>query len=191
MSLQCGRFNSNTMQCDKWQSNLYRESKLCALNIVIVQHPFNSVLNDCKCIHGKESLIPQNVQMFDSTPHYPIKKWPKSRTLVHTICWFCPVNRRYRLKEGGSPLIYRHMGVGQELTNGVKGVGHVFPFTLKLKNSPPPPHINNGRSLIRECPVFLTFSPIVFSTWLVQIFQILYTQLVLPLLPRIQNRITS
>ena len=43
------------------------------------------------------------------------------------------MNRRYRFKGGGSPLIYHHLGVGQELTNGVKGVGHVFSFTLKLK----------------------------------------------------------
>ena len=39
------------------------------------------------------------------------------------------------------------MGVGQELTNGLKGVGHVFSFMLKRKKSPPPPHINNDRSL--------------------------------------------
>ena len=39
------------------------------------------------------------------------------------------------------------MGVGQELTNGLKGVGHVFSFMLKQKKSPPPPHINNDRSL--------------------------------------------
>ena len=42
------------------------------------------------------------------------------------------------------------MGVGQELTNGVKGVGHVFSFSLKLKIPPPnhpPPDINNDRSL--------------------------------------------
>ena len=39
------------------------------------------------------------------------------------------------------------MGVGQELTNGLKGVGHVFSFLLKQKKSPPPPHINNDRSL--------------------------------------------
>ena len=46
------------------------------------------------------------------------------------------------------------MGVGQELTNGLKGVGHVFSFMLKQKNPPQPPpphthtHINNDRSLI-------------------------------------------
>ena len=39
------------------------------------------------------------------------------------------------------------MGVGQELTNGLKGVGHVFSFMLKQKKSPPTPHINNDRSL--------------------------------------------
>ena len=43
------------------------------------------------------------------------------------------------------------MGVGQELTNGLKGVGHVFSFMLKQKKSPtplpPPPHINNDQSL--------------------------------------------
>ena len=48
----------------------------------------------------------------------------------------------------GSPLIKSYMGVGQELTNRLKGVGHVFSFMLKPKNSPPPPtHINNDRSL--------------------------------------------
>ena len=36
------------------------------------------------------------------------------------------------------------MGVGQELTNGLKGVAHVFSFMLKQKN---PPHINKNRSL--------------------------------------------
>ena len=41
------------------------------------------------------------------------------------------------------------MGVGQELTNGLKGVGHVFSFMQKQKKSPPPPHINNDRSLNR------------------------------------------
>ena len=39
------------------------------------------------------------------------------------------------------------MGVGQELTNGLEGVGHVFSFMVKQKKSPPPPHINNDRSL--------------------------------------------
>ena len=39
------------------------------------------------------------------------------------------------------------MGVGQELTNGLEGVGHAFSFMLKQKKSPPPPHINNDRSL--------------------------------------------
>ena len=41
------------------------------------------------------------------------------------------------------------MGVGQELTNRLKGVGHVFSFMLKQKNPPPPAHthINNDRSL--------------------------------------------
>jgi len=37
--------------------------------------------------------------------------------------------------------------MGQELTNGLKGVGHVFSFMLKQKKSPSPPHINNDRSL--------------------------------------------
>ena len=40
-------------------------------------------------------------------------------------------------------------GVGQELTNGLKGVGHVFSFMLK-KKIPPTPHINNDRSLTIE-----------------------------------------
>ena len=39
------------------------------------------------------------------------------------------------------------MGVGQELTNGFKRVGHVFSFMLKQKKIPPTPHINNDRSL--------------------------------------------
>ena len=40
------------------------------------------------------------------------------------------------------------MGVGQELTNGLKRVGHIFSFMLKPKKCPPPAHINiNGRSL--------------------------------------------
>ena len=39
------------------------------------------------------------------------------------------------------------MGVGQELTNALEGVGHVFSFMLKQKKSPLPPHINNDRSL--------------------------------------------
>ena len=48
----------------------------------------------------------------------------------------------------GSPLIKSYMGVGQELTNRLKGVGHVFSFMLKQKIPPPPPtHINNDRSL--------------------------------------------
>ena len=53
------------------------------------------------------------------------------------------------------------MGVGQELTNGLKGVGHVFSFMLKQKKSPPPPHINNDRSpshqLVWYCPQFSLF----------------------------------
>ena len=40
------------------------------------------------------------------------------------------------------------MGVGQELTNGLKGVGHVFSYMLKQKKSP---HINNDRSLNPGC----------------------------------------
>ena len=47
----------------------------------------------------------------------------------------------------GSPLIKSYMGVGQELTNRLKGVGHVFSFMLKQKNPPPPTYINNDRSL--------------------------------------------
>ena len=49
----------------------------------------------------------------------------------------------------GSPLIKSYMGVGQELTNRLKGVGQVFSFMLKQKNPPPPPHThtNNDRSL--------------------------------------------
>ena len=41
------------------------------------------------------------------------------------------------------------MGVGQELTNGLKEVDHVFSFMIKQKKSPhpPPPHINNDRPL--------------------------------------------
>ena len=39
------------------------------------------------------------------------------------------------------------MGVGQELTNGFKRVGHVFSFMLKQKKIPPRPHINNDRFL--------------------------------------------
>ena len=31
------------------------------------------------------------------------------------------------------------MGVAQELTNGLEGVGHVFSFMLKQKKSLPPP----------------------------------------------------
>ena len=46
----------------------------------------------------------------------------------------------------GSPLIKSYMGVGQELTNRLKGVGHVFFFHAKTKKSRPP-HINNDRSL--------------------------------------------
>ena len=50
-------------------------------------------------------------------------------------------------------LLYKVIwGVGQELTNGLKGVGHVFSFMLKQKKNPsqppPPPYINNDRSLI-------------------------------------------
>ena len=41
------------------------------------------------------------------------------------------------------------MGVGQELTNGLKRVGHVFSFMLKQNKIPPPPHINNDRSLTK------------------------------------------
>ena len=41
------------------------------------------------------------------------------------------------------------LGVSQELTSGLKGVGHVFSFKLEQKKSPyPPPHIYNDRSLI-------------------------------------------
>ena len=43
--------------------------------------------------------------------------------------------------------------MGQELTNGLKGVGHVF--MLNQKKSPPPPHINNDRSLISYYQVLL------------------------------------
>ena len=41
------------------------------------------------------------------------------------------------------------MVVGQELTSGLKGVGHVFSYMLKQEKSPtpPPPHINNDQSL--------------------------------------------
>ena len=39
------------------------------------------------------------------------------------------------------------MGVGQELTNGLKGVGRIFSYMLKQKKSPQPSHINNDQSL--------------------------------------------
>ena len=42
------------------------------------------------------------------------------------------------------------MGAGQELTNGLKGVGHVFSFMLKQKKNPPTPQINkvNGAYMV-------------------------------------------
>ena len=52
------------------------------------------------------------------------------------------------------------MGVGQELTNGLKGVGHVFSLMLKQKKSPPPPHINNDRSLNMAFAAYLLESAI-------------------------------
>ena len=46
------------------------------------------------------------------------------------------------LIEGGWGWVTSHIklyGLGQELTNGLKGVGHVFSFMLKQKKSPHPP----------------------------------------------------
>ena len=51
--------------------------------------------------------------------------------------------------------------MGQELTNGLKGVGQVFSFMLKQKNPPPAPHVNNDRSL-KEGPGIKTQQQVLF-----------------------------
>ena len=54
--------------------------------------------------------------------------------------------------------------VGQELNNGLKGVGHIFFFHTRTKKTPhpprlpPPPHINNDRSLSFYLPLIFKVS---------------------------------
>ena len=63
---------------------------------------------------------------------------------------------------GGSPLIESYMKMGEELTNGLKGEGHLFSFMLKQKNPPNPTQIMTlpgslGISLYLELLCFLSF----------------------------------